>query len=212
VTPTARVKLCGITRLEDAELAASLGAWAIGFIFHEASPRYIDPARARAITERLPAHIKKVGVFVNRSREEILATARASGITAAQLHGEEAPPVAASLEGALEVIQAFRPKTERDIDKLPAYRVSAYLIDAHVEGGPRGGTGALGDWSLARAAKAHGPVILAGGLTPANAARAWAEVSPFALDVSSGVEASPGVKSHAAVRAFFEALQGGSPS
>jgi tryptophan synthase beta subunit len=196
-----KIKVCGITRAEDARLASELGAWAVGFIFYKESPRYIPPAKARAIIASLPAAIHKVGVFVNASAQEIAKAREESGIDCVQLHGEETPELVADIRGT--VFKAVRPRAASDLDRLPDFKtVSAFLIDTYSDGA-RGGTGKVADWSLARTAKKYGTVILAGGLTPENIAEAIREVGPDMVDVSSGLEEKPGVKSAEKMRRFF---------
>lgn len=198
------VKICGITRLEDAQLASELGAYAVGFVFWPASPRFIEPARARAIAEALPERVVKVGVFVNQSIDEVKAVSREATLGAVQLHGDESVEFALGL--ALPVIKAVPVSggfSTSTLESLPDSMT--VLLDAH-DPVRRGGTGQAIDWTLAAAAAARRPVILSGGLHAANIRAAIAQVSPFAVDVSSGVEAAPGVKDHAKLRAFFSVI------
>jgi len=198
------VKICGITRAEDARLAASLGATAIGFIFWPSSPRAISPLRARAIVDALPASVTTVGVFVNAGRDEIEAAADEANLQAVQLHGDETPDLARSL--SRRVIKAI-PLTGDIDERVNEWSGTMLLLDAH-DAARRGGTGRVVDWDRAAAiARAH-DIILAGGLGPGNVADAVARVRPAGIDVSSGVESSPGIKDPGKLRALFDALAG----
>ena len=195
-----KVKICGITRLEDALEAARLGADALGFNFWPGSKRYVAPADARAIVRRLPPFVTAVGVFVDAPREEILRAVAASGVQVAQLHGDEPPELCASLP--LPVVKALRIANAHALAALAAYEVSGFLLDAPSAG--YGGSGKTFDWSLATEAAAVVPVMLAGGLTPENVAEAIRAVRPWGVDVASGVERAPGVKDLAKLRRFIE--------
>lgn len=201
-----RVKICGVTRLEDACLAVELGASALGFNFYAPSPRYTEPRSVRAIIRQLPPFVTAVGVFADETASERIAAAvRESGVSAIQLHGPRFPSVDGALESyplirAVAVTESFRPE---DMSSLKA---DAFLLDAF-DPALRGGTGKAFDWKLARQAKKYGPVILAGGLTPANVRQAIVEVRPFAVDVASGVELAPGIKDPAKLRAFFAEVE-----
>jgi phosphoribosylanthranilate isomerase len=196
------VKVCGITRLEDAVAAIDLGASALGFVFWPDSPRFVDPFRVRAIVAALPPFVSIVGVFVNQPAEYINAVATLARLTAVQLHGDEDPAFAAGL--TRPVIKAVAgPAAGSDAD-WP--RRVTLLVDAH-DAARRGGTGMLADWAAAAAAVARSRrVLLAGGLTSDNIRDAVARVRPFGVDVSSGVESSPGIKDRGRMTAFFEAL------
>lgn len=198
------VKICGITRLEDAELAVELGASAIGFVFWPSSPRCIHPVRARAISAALPSRVATIGVFVDQPRIYLRRVAEQSGLSAIQLHGSESLEFAASLERpvikAISVSDGFRAES---LDDVPEQ--ITVLLDAH-DPVKRGGTGRTIDWSLAASAAARRPVFLSGGLNPANIREALARVKPYAVDLSSAVESSPGVKDPAKLRALFEAI------
>jgi phosphoribosylanthranilate isomerase len=185
-----KVKICGITRLEDALLAARLGADALGFNFWPGSKRFVDPGAARAIIDRLPPFVTAVGVFVNQPPAHVLATAEQSGVTVVQLHGDEQPRECNGYP--LPAIKALRVTGPESLAEMERYRVQAFLLDA--PGAGFGGSGATFDWALAREASARGTILLAGGLTPENVAEAVRSVRPWAVDVASGVEASPGVK------------------
>jgi phosphoribosylanthranilate isomerase len=195
------VKICGITRADDADAAVALGAQAIGFVFWPDSPRRVDPALAGKIAARLPASVMKVGVFVNQSAQHVNDVAKTAGLSAVQLHGDETPSDAAEI--ALPVIKALT-LDAATLDVWPADTM--VLLDAH-DPVRRGGTGRTIDWTAAARVASSRRTILAGGLTPENVADAVARVRPFGIDVSSGVEASPGVKDHERMRALFEAMR-----
>lgn len=200
-----RVKICGITRSEDARAAVAAGADALGFMFYERSARYVSVADAADLCRGLPPLVSKVGVFVDASADFIRHTAGRCGLDAVQLHGGETPEFCGQLERP--VIKAVRVRGPEVLAELPAYVTAAWLLDTFVPGQP-GGTGATFDWGLAAQAVALGrPVILAGGLTAANVAAAVRQVQPYAVDVSSGVESAPGRKDPAALEAFIRAVQ-----
>ncbi len=200
-----RVKICGVTRLEDALLAVRLGADALGFNFWPGSKRFLAPAAAREIVRRLPPLVTAVGVFVNATQDELLRAVAASGVQVAQLHGDEPPALCGALP--LPVVKALRVRDAASLDALAAYDglVGAILLDSPSPG--YGGSGAAFDWSLAAAAAAARTVILAGGLRPANVAEAVRAVRPFAVDVASGVESAPGLKDGELMRRFIEAAK-----
>jgi phosphoribosylanthranilate isomerase len=206
-----RVKFCGITRLEDAQEAARLGAWAIGLNHWAESPRRCEPAVAAEIGGALRRRLEVVGVFVNASLDEIDAAAEDEALTLLQLHGDEGPAFCreASRRTGLKVIKAVRVRSAADMQAAQAYRTDYHLLDAHRPGVP-GGTGESFDWELAADRRSDVPLILAGGLTPDNVGDAIGVARPFAVDVASGVEAEPGVKDHALMRAFAEAAQSAS--
>ena len=196
------VKICGITRAEDASLAVSLGATAIGFIFWPSSPRAISPLRARAIVDALPESVTTVGVFVNAGRDEIEAAADEANLQAVQLHGDETPALARSLSRRVIKAVALTGDIDERINDWPG---TMLLLDAH-DPAKRGGTGRVIDWDRAAAIARARDVILAGGLGPENVADAVARVRPAGIDVSSGVESSPGIKDPEKLRALFDAL------
>ena len=198
-----RVKICGVTRLEDALAAAELGADAIGFNFWPRSKRYCPPNTAREIARALPPFVTPVGVFVNASRPEILRIAHRVGLRAIQLHGDESPSFCARFP--LPVIKAVRVEGREALRGLEAYEVEAFLLDAPSAG--YGGSGRAFDWAWARAHRLPRPVILAGGLTPKNVAAAIRAVSPHAVDVASGVESAPGMKDRRKMARFIAAVQ-----
>jgi phosphoribosylanthranilate isomerase len=200
-----RIKICGLTRLKDAQRAVELGAAALGFNFYPLSTRYIELAAARAIVRQLPAFVTAVGVFADETDAgHVISLAREAGVTAVQVHGPRFPALhellpAFTLVVAVAVREGFKPE---ELGKIDA---NAYLLDAF-DPDRLGGTGKTFDWSAAREAKQYGPIILAGGLTPENVARAVREVRPFAVDVASGVESAPGIKDPAKLQAFFTAV------
>jgi phosphoribosylanthranilate isomerase len=197
-----KVKICGITRVEDALRAAALGADAIGLNFWPGSRRCVSAERGAEIARALPAGVRAVGVFVNQPREEILAIARAAGLHAVQLHGDETPGDCAGWP--LPVWKALRIASPLGLASLAGFRVEAFVVDSGGPGsGAWGGTGATCDWSLAREAAARAPTWLAGGLSPANVREAIRAVRPLGVDVASGVESSPGVKDPEKLEAFL---------
>jgi phosphoribosylanthranilate isomerase len=202
-----RVKVCGITRLEDAELAVELGAWALGFILWPQSPRAADPAVAAGIAAALRRRAELVGVFVNAKLDEIAHAADELHLSHLQLHGDEGPAFcaeAARRTGA-KVIKAVRVSSAADFQDLERYHTDFHLLDTAARG-LRGGTGETWDWALAARRRRKVPAILSGGLTPGNVAAGIEAVDPYAVDVSSGVEAAPGVKDAAKLEAFMAAV------
>jgi len=201
-----RVKICGITNVEDALLACELGAAAIGLNFYEKSPRCISPFMASKIIGKLPPFVASVGVFVNWQSAPVTSLAKALGLAAGQLHGDEPPKLVSEIAKKVSVIKALRAGKEGSLPPFSSYRgATAFLVDAP-HSGQYGGTGHTTDWTLAQtAAKSH-RILLAGGLTPDNVADAILVVRPYAVDVTSGVEAKPGKKDPAKLRAFFEAV------
>jgi phosphoribosylanthranilate isomerase len=187
---TVRVKICGVTRAEDALLAAELGADAIGLNLWPGSRRHVTPEEARAIVDRLPPFVTAVGVFVNQPPTEVLAAAAASGVAVVQLHGDE--PYQDCNGYPIPAIKALRVSGPESLAAMDRYRVRAFLLDAPSAG--FGGSGVTFDWALARDAARRARVVLAGGLTPENVADAVRAVRPWAVDVASGVESAPGLK------------------
>ncbi len=203
-----RIKICGITRIEDAVSAADAGADALGFMFFEPSKRNIPLPRAAEIIRELPPFIARVGVFVNATEEFIRRVVGSTGIDTLQLHGEESPEFAARF-APLKVIKAFRIRDRDSLRECLPYRDQAWLLDSHVTGA-HGGTGVAFNWDVAVEAVGRSrQVILAGGLKPETVAEAVRTVRPFGLDVSSGVESAPGFKDHAKMREFIAAARGG---
>lgn len=203
-----RVKVCGITSLEDARAAVSAGADWLGFNFYSGSSRFITPAKAHLIIEQLPRTVESVGVFVNEDTpESVMKIAAAAGVTAVQLHGDESPAYCQALKN-LFVIKALRTSSDFRPEQAAQYETNAILLDAFA-GDARGGTGAICDWLLARRTCEMVPqLFLAGGLTPENVAEAIAAVEPFAVDVCSGVESAPGCKDAVRMRRFVAAAHG----
>ena len=198
-----RIKICGVTRLEDALLASRLGADALGFNFWPKSKRHVTAAAARQIIARLPPFVTPVGVFVNQSEGEMRAIAAETGIQVFQLHGDEPPELCSRLP--LPVVKAVPVDQVSTLSKLLSYEVQAFLLDTPSRG--YGGTGLPFDWSLAEGVSEAAPVILAGGLTPENVADAVRAVRPWAVDVASGVESSPGVKDADRMLRFVTAVR-----
>ena len=201
-----RVKICGMTSLEDAEQAASVGAWAIGLIHHPGSPRLVDPGVAEEIGAALKRRCEVAGVFVNAPMDDIVAAAEREQLTLLQLHGDEGPSFcaeAARRTGA-KVMKAFRVRSAADVQAAEAFRTDLHLFDTYRKG-VHGGTGASFDWGLLAGRRSQVPMVLAGGLTPENVAEAIGVAHPYAVDVVTGVESQPGRKDHAKVEAFIEA-------
>ena len=193
------VKICGITRQQDAEAAVAHGASAIGFIFWPDSPRFIDPYRARTIAKTLPPFVSTVGVFVNQPKDFINGVASLVPLSVVQLHGDEPPAFAARL--SRPVMKAItRPESVTEWPKQVML-----LFDVH-DPVKRGGTGRVVDWTIAATVAHERRIVLAGGLTPDNVADAVAAVQPFGIDVSSGVELSPGIKDERRIAALFAAI------
>lgn len=195
-----KVKICGTTNLDDALAAVDAGADALGFVFYAKSPRAVSPKTAAAIIAQLPPFVVPVGVFVDEEVSVVRQMLSDCGILVAQLHGSETPQYCVDL--GRTVLKAIRVRHRRDLEGMMPYHVAGFVLDAFVPGVP-GGTGQAIDWHLAAEATCVGPVILAGGLTPENVAEAIRRVRPYGVDVSSGVEASPGKKDHGKMRAFI---------
>lgn len=199
-----RVKVCGITRLDDALLAQELGAWAIGFIFYKNSPRCTDEENVKSIVSQLGKDILKVGVFVNEEMSVVERTVKSLGLTHAQLHGQESVEETCSLN--VPFIKAFRPKSGDDVKSIEIFsHAFGWLIDtATDEKNTWGGTGRVSAWDVAMKLKDKAPhLILSGGLKPDNMEQAIEEVTPYAVDLSSGVESAPGIKSEVKLRKIF---------
>ena len=201
---TTLVKICGITRAQDARLAEKLGAWALGFNFYEKSPRAVAPADAWKIRRKLAPTTQAVGVFVNWKPEVIMYLVHALQLTSVQLHGDETPKQLAYLEDDLPVSKAFRIGPGFSMSNFKKFhRASYFLLDSAAKKDQFGGTGKTFDWSIAQRASAKHKIILAGGLTPENVGEAILTVRPYAVDVASGVESRPGLKDPAKLRDFF---------
>lgn len=203
-----RIKFCGITRLEDAQLAAEAGAWALGTILWPGSRRHCDPAEAARIVSALRRQVEIAGVFVNQPLEEVCGLAEGIGLSLVQLHGDEGPSYCSEVarRTGAKIIKAARIAAGSDVQAMEAFHTDFHLLDTH-RPGSFGGTGETFDWELVRLRRTTVPLILSGGMTPGNVADAIAATRPFAVDVASGTEASPGVKDPEKLRAFAEAVQ-----
>lgn len=204
-----KVKICGITRVQDAELAVCLGAWAIGMIFYQPSPRRCSLEQAQAISQALRRKVQLVGVFVNESLPRIASIAEQLQLSIVQLHGDEGPSFCAEVarRTGAKVCKAAQVSGLGDLKDLERFHIDYHLLDAKGDGSLRGGTGSTFDWALLGHRHSHVPLILSGGLAPENVANAIATVHPFAVDVASGVEQAPGLKDEAKMRAFFDAVR-----
>jgi phosphoribosylanthranilate isomerase len=207
-----RVKICGVTNMADAELAAGLGAWALGLIFYEGSPRQCSMDAAHEIAARLRRRVELCGVYVNAPLEEIADQADALGLSLVQLHGDEGPSFCAEVRrrtGA-RVIKAAQLAGPGDVRALERFHVDFHLVDAPARE-QRGGTGQTFDWRLLDSRRSRLPMILSGGLHAGNVEQAIAETHPFAVDSASGTEVAPGRKDPERLRAFFDAVRAGAP-
>lgn len=198
-----RVKICGITNVEDAKKAVYYGAWAVGFIFSKKSPRFVSASRARKIIEALPPFVTPVGVFVDQSERAVRDICKFTRIQTLQFHGDE-KPVYCKRFGDFKIIKAFRIGEYFPIDMISKYKVDAYLFDTFKEG-VSGGTGETFNWDLLKDQKITKPIILSGGLNSQNIQKALDVIKPYAVDVSSSVEKSPGIKDPRLIRTFFDA-------
>ncbi|MCL5023893.1 MAG: phosphoribosylanthranilate isomerase [Nitrospirae bacterium] len=199
-----KVKICGITNIDDALAAVDAGADALGFVFYKGSPRCVTPDVARDIIRRLPPLVATVGVFVDERPDRVEKVMRDASLDIAQLHGHEAP------EDCLiagRTIKAIRVRELSDLAPLRSYRVSAFLLDTYAQDS-LGGTGQIFNWDIAVEAKRMARIILAGGLNPDNIEKAVRWVRPYAVDVSSGVEEERGKKDHEKIRLFIERAKG----
>ena len=201
---TTRIKICGITNLADARAVVAAGADAIGFVFHPSSPRYVAPERVAEIVAALPPFISTVGLFVNTPRVKIHQIMVQTGLQLVQLHGDEG--ITECCLDPYPVIKALRVRDEDSLSQLDEYPVTALLLDAWSDE-HYGGTGRQFDWQLVSRAVLDKPIILAGGLNPANVATAIQLVNPYAVDVSSGVESEPGQKDLTLVAQFIEQVR-----
>ncbi len=208
-----RVKICGITNLDDAAEAVQLGAWAIGLIHYDRSPRFCPPDEATAICAAFRRKCEVVGVFVNPELDEVAKAVEGAGLTMVQLNGAEGPQLCAEVarRTGVKVIKAIHVASAAEIHAAEAFRTDFHLFDRRGRG-LWGGTGESFDWTLLRGHRSEIPAIVAGGLRPDNVATAIELTHPYAVDVASGVEAEPGRKDHAAMAAFFEAAQAASVS
>jgi len=203
-----RVKICGITALDDAQMATDLGAWALGMIFWPDSPRACSIEQAEVVGARLHRRVELTGVFVNATLDHVAEMADVCRFTLLQLHGDEGPSYCreAARRTGCRIIKATRVRDAAQVQALRAYRTDFHLLDAHSERAP-GGTGQSFNWELARLHPAEPPVLLSGGLTPDNVGQGIAATSPFAVDSASGTEAEPGRKDPAKLTAFFRAVE-----
>ena len=196
-----RVKICGITSKDDALKAVEVGAWALGFIFYRKSPRFVSPYKIKKIIDALPPFVTPVGVFVNQNEGAIKDIVEFCGIHTVQLHGDETTQACGRLAKKYQVIKAFRVRDGFNLSNLSSYPVAAFLFDTFEESA-FGGTGKTFNWDIIKDKKFSKPVILSGGLNPENVGKAVQEVSPYAVDVSSGVEKKPGKKDFRLLEAF----------
>jgi phosphoribosylanthranilate isomerase len=212
VSAAPRIKFCGITSLPDAELAVAAGAWAIGLIFWPGSRRACSLDAAVGIARSVKRRTEVVGVFVNQTLDEVAATADAVGLTMLQLHGDEGPAFCAEAarRTGCKVIKAVRVSSGADIQAVASFLTDYHLLDSH-RPGQWGGTGETFSWELAQAHRGSVPMILSGGLRPDNVVAAITATHPFAVDVASGVERSPGQKDPDKLRAFVHAVRSTSP-
>jgi len=207
MSPT-RVKICGVTRLADAELAAELGAWAVGMVFYAGSRRRCTLAEAEAIGAALRRRVELAGVFANAPLDEVARVSERVGLTLVQLHGEEGPAFCAEIarRTGARTIKAASVKGMFTVRDLERFHTDFHLVDGYAAG-LRGGTGERFDWSLLAARRSKLPLIVGGGLDAEHVSAAIATTRPFAVDVASGVEAEPGIKDPERMRAFFEAAE-----
>jgi phosphoribosylanthranilate isomerase len=208
-----RVKICGITNLEDAREAVRLGAWAIGLIHHDESPRGCDPAVAAQIGAELRRQTEVAGVFVNPTLEQVERAVADEGLSLVQLNGDEGPSFCTEVarRTGVKVIKAIHVRSAADVRAADLYRTDFHVFDTRHER-LRGGTGETFDWELLREQRSEIPQIVSGGLRPENVADAVRIVQPYAVDVASGVEAQPGRKDHGLLAAFFEAANAVAPA
>jgi phosphoribosylanthranilate isomerase len=213
-----RAKICGLTNLHDAEAAVELGAWALGMIFYEQSPRRCSPVEAERIAAALRRRVELCGVFVNAPLERVVGLGDGLGLSLLQFNGDEGPSFcaeAARRTGA-RVIKAAQVSGPGDVRDLERFHVDFHLLDARAKDPARrelrGGTGETFDWSLVRLRRSRIPLILSGGLDVGNVAAAIAEIRPYAVDVASGTESAPGRKDPQRLRAFFAAIESASSS
>ncbi len=196
-------KICGITNVSDAKIAVEYGASAMGFIFYEKSPRAISIDAAKYITEQLPRHVSKIGVFVNHGRAFIIEAMSEVPLNMIQLHGNETPDFCNQFD--VPVLKALRIKDEKSLSAMNDYNVDGFLLDTF-SNDQYGGTGKTFDWSILNG-ESGTPIILSGGLNPSNILEAIDSVNPSAIDVNSGVESSPGIKDYLKITKLFEQLK-----
>lgn len=196
-----KIKICGITNKIDAINAVKLGVDMLGFIFYEKSKRYVDPKTAKDIINELPPYIAKVGVFVDEARNTALDIAGECGLDTLQFHGDETPDYCRSFRDDFKVIKAFRIKDKKSLGPVNGYDVDFFLLDTYSKEG-KGGTGKHFDWKILQDFEFLKPIILSGGLTPENIGSAIKTVLPYGVDVSSGLESTPGRKDAELIKAF----------
>lgn len=199
-----RIKICGITNIEDALLSVDLGANALGFVFYKGSKRYIEPDNAKSIISKLPPFVTTVGVFANQELDELKKIKEKAGFDAFQLHGDESPDFCMKLEG--KIIKAIRVKDSIDPKEVESYPAQAILFDNY-SAEAYGGTGETFGWEILKGFDTSKKIILSGGLTPENVAQAVKIVNPYAVDVSSGVEENPGRKNPNKLKRFIKAVR-----
>lgn len=198
-----RIKICGITNKQDAIEASGLGADMLGFILYKDSKRYIEPKKIRDVLNEVPDTIAKVGVFVDENAKKVIEIAQDCSFDMLQFHGKESPEYCAQFKDSYKIIKAFRIKDKKSLESINDYDVDYYLLDTHIDG-LKGGTGKTFDWKLIEGYELLRPVILSGGLTPENVGSAIQNVVPYGVDVSSGVEASPGKKALKLMKEFVD--------
>ena len=208
-----RIKICGLTRLDDAQRAVDVGAWALGLILWPGSSRRCPLPDAERIAATLRRQAAICGVFVNAPLDEVTATADAIGLSMVQLHGDEGPAFCSEVarRTGAKVVKAARVRSRADIAALETFHTDFHLLDAHLPG-RFGGTGETFDWELVQRRRSSAPLILSGGLTAENVTEAIAVTRPFAVDTASGTEARPGIKDHDKLRAFAEAVASTAPT
>ncbi|MFA5499658.1 MAG: phosphoribosylanthranilate isomerase [Candidatus Omnitrophota bacterium] len=198
-----RIKICGITNKQDAIEASGLGADMLGFILYKDSKRYIEPKKIRDVLNEVPDTIAKIGVFVDENAKKVIEIAQDCSFDMLQFHGKESPEYCAQFKDSYKIIKAFRIQDKKSLEIINDYDVDYYLLDTHI-GGLKGGTGKTFDWKLIEGYELLRPVILSGGLTPENVGSAIQNVAPYGVDVSSGVEASPGKKDLKLMKEFVD--------
>lgn len=200
------IKICGITNRADAISASELGVDMLGFVFYKMSKRYVDVKTARDIIDELPEVVRKVGVFVNEDKDRVRETARDANLDTLQFHGDETPEYCSAFRGGYKVIKAFRLRGREDLKMVNSYDADLYLLDTY-KYGERGGTGGTFDWNILKEYEFLKPIILSGGLDSDNVARAISDIAPYCVDVSTGVEGSPGRKNPELLRKFVREVR-----
>ena len=201
-----KIKICGITNKIDAVFAADLGINILGFVFYKKSKRYVDPMTVEDIVNELPPSMGVAGVFVDEDEKKVREIAENASLNILQFHGNETPEYCAKFKGDFKVIKAFSINDKNDLKKINGYDTDFYLFDTY-RAGCIGGTGEVFDWKILKDFEILKPVILSGGLDPANVASAIREVAPYGVDVSSGIERSPGKKDHELMKRFVESVR-----